>query len=237
MVSTAADEFQLLAFKLRSWAVQRNAKIFVIASAVGGEGKSFVALNLAAALAVSGSGTLLIDADIRAPFQHYSFPVPKNEGLLAYLQGSTELAATIIPTPIPGLSLMPSGGTSNRAPEYLASVKMDQLIQTVKGSEGYQYIIIDTPPSLLVPDAQILSRASDGTIIVTGCRQHRTRCHHEDVPDVRSAEPFRGGVEPVQALFFHSAKRTLWPLRPLWPIRALWKYSKYSKYADRDLRE
>ena len=78
MVSTAADEFQLLAFKLRSWAAQHdNAKVFVVASAVGGEGKSFVALNLAAALAVSGSGTLLIDADIRAPFQHYAFPVPK----------------------------------------------------------------------------------------------------------------------------------------------------------------
>ena len=123
MISTAADEFQLLAFKLRSWAAQRNAKVFVVASAVGGEGKSFIALNLAAALAVSGSGTLLIDADIRAPFQHYSFPVPKVDGLLGYLQGTTELAATIIPTPVPGLSLMPSGGTSNRAPEYLASAQ------------------------------------------------------------------------------------------------------------------
>ena len=90
MVSTAADEFQLLAFKLRSWAAQHeNAKVFVVASAVGGEGKSFIALNLAAALAVSGSGTLLIDADIRAPFQHYAFPVPKVDGLLGYLQGTT----------------------------------------------------------------------------------------------------------------------------------------------------
>ena len=55
-MATAADEFQLLAFKLRSWAAQRepNAKIFVVASAVGGEGKSFVALNLAAALGSVG---------------------------------------------------------------------------------------------------------------------------------------------------------------------------------------
>ena len=90
MISTAADEFQLLAFKLKSWAAQHDAKVFVVASGIGGEGKSFVALNLAAALAVSGSGTLLIDGDIRAPFQHYAFPVPKVDGLLGYLQGTTE---------------------------------------------------------------------------------------------------------------------------------------------------
>ena len=72
----------------------------------------------------------MIDGDIRAPFQHYAFPVPKVDGLLGYLQGTTEFAATILPTPVPGLSLMPSGGTSNRAPEYLASTKMDQLIET-----------------------------------------------------------------------------------------------------------
>ena len=108
MISSAADEFQLLAFKLRSWAVQRDAKVFVVASAVGGEGKSFVALNLAAALAVSGSGALLIDGDIRAPFQHYAFPVPKVDGLLGYLQGTAEFASTVVPTPVPGLSLLPA---------------------------------------------------------------------------------------------------------------------------------
>ena len=135
MISSAADEFQLLAFKLRSWAAQHdNAKVFVVASAVGGEGKSFIALNLAAALAVSGSGTLLIDADIRAPFQHYAFPVPKVDGLLGFLQGTTEFASTVMPTPVPGLSLMPSGGTSNRAPEYLASTRMDQLMETVSAA-------------------------------------------------------------------------------------------------------
>ena len=56
--------------------------------------------------------------------------MPKVDGLLGFLQGTTELATTIMPTPVPGLSLMPSGGTSNRAPEYLASVKMDQLMNT-----------------------------------------------------------------------------------------------------------
>src|SRR6202030_769824 len=56
-----------------------------------------------------------------------------------------------------------------------------------------------------------------------GCRQHRTRRNHQDVPDVRSAEPFRRGVEPVQAVLFHGAQRALWPVWPLWPIRALWE--------------
>ena len=189
MVGSAADEFQLLAFKLRSWAAQRNAKIFVVASAVGGEGKSFIALNLAAALAVSGSGTLLIDGDIRAPFQHYSFPVPKADGLLGYLQGTTELAATIVATPVPGLSLMPSGGTSNRAPEYLASNKMNQLIATVRASAAYQYIIIDTPPALLVPDAQILGGRGRNDRR-DGSRQHRARRDDQDVPYVRSVRTF-----------------------------------------------
>jgi len=168
MIGSAADEFQLLAFKLKSWAAQHDdAKVFVVASGIGGEGKSFVALNLAAALAVSGSGALLIDGDIRAPFQHYAFPVPKVGGLLGCLQGTTKFASSVLPTPVPGLSLLPSGGTSNRAPEYLASAKMDELMKTLKGSGAYQYIIIDTPPALLVPDAQILARAGDGTILVT----------------------------------------------------------------------
>ena len=194
MVSTAADEFQLLAFKLRSWAAQHdNAKVFVVASAVGGEGKSFVALNLAAALAVSGSGTLLIDADIRAPFQHYAFPVPKADGLLGYLQGTTEFAVHhSCRRRCPGLSLMPSGGTSNRAPEYLASVRMDQLMETLKHSNAYQYIIVDTPPALLVPDAQILATGGRWHNRRDGGRQHCTRRDHQDVSHVRSRESCSG---------------------------------------------
>ena len=222
-ISTAADEFQLLAFKLRSWAAQHdNAKVFVVASAVGGEGKSFVALNLAAALAVSGSGTLLIDADIRAPFQHYAFPVAKVDGLLGLLQGTTEFAATVLPTPVPGLSLMPSGGTSNRAPEYLASTKMDQLMETVRRSNAFQYVIIDTPPSLLVPDAQILATRGGWHDHRDGGGQHRACRDHQDVSDVRPAVSVRGGAEPVQAVAIDSAQRTLralWTLRQIRPLR------------------
>ena len=99
LISSAADEFQLLAFKLESWAVQRDAKVFVVASAVGGKGKSFVALNLAAALAVSGSGALFDRRRYPMTFQHYAFPVPKVDGLLGYLQGAAEFASTVVPTP------------------------------------------------------------------------------------------------------------------------------------------
>ena len=218
MVTTAADEFQLLAFKLRSWAAQHDrAKVFVVASAVGGEGKSFVALNLAAALAVSGSGALLIDADIRAPFQHYAFPVPKVDGLLGYLQGSVELASTILPTPVPGLSLMPSGGTSNRAPEYLASTRMDLLMETMRKSTAYQYIIIDTPPALLVPDAQILARGGDGTIVVTAADSTARAATTKTFMMFDPQSLFGVVLNRFKPSLFHRAQRALWPL---WTLRA-----------------
>ena len=164
----------------------------------------------------------MIDADIRAPFQHYAFPVPKVDGLLGYLQGTTEFVSTIMPTPVPGLSLMPSGGTSNRAPEYLASTKNGPVDRIrVKRSAAYQYIIIDTPPALLVPDAQILARAGDGTIIVTAAdstaRAATTKTFLMFDPD----DSVRRGAEPVQAFVFDRAQRALWPLWTVRPLRAL----------------
>jgi capsular exopolysaccharide synthesis family protein len=166
IVGTAADEFQLLAFKLKRWAAPRNAKIFVVASAVGGEGKSFVALNLAAALAASGSNVLLVDSDFRAPFQHYSLSVVPVLGLLGYLQGDADFETCIQPTPVAGLRLVAAGGICHRAPEHLVSHRMKEFLDTAKQSDLFRYVIVDTPPTLLVPDAQIMASVADATILV-----------------------------------------------------------------------
>ncbi len=166
IVTTASDEFQLLAFRLQMWASERKARVFVVASAVGGEGKSFVALNLAAALAASGSTALLIDGDFRAPYQHYSLDIDPSAGFLSFLKGTADINECVQATPIQGLGIVPAGGTCDRAPEYLSSQKMKEFMDALGNLDSFRYIIFDTPPALLVPDAQILAAAADGVVFV-----------------------------------------------------------------------
>lgn len=148
-----------------TFAIQKKtAQIVTITSSVPKEGKSFLATYLAYSFAKNGMKTLLIDGDLRVPVIHRSFNIPSSPGLANLLTEAIPLDTAIAITPLPTLFVLPAGKSQFNPTELFSLPKMRTIIETF--SEVFDKIIIDAPPSLLIPDALVLSKVSDGTILV-----------------------------------------------------------------------
>ena len=123
------EQFHLLAVGLQNWSEEQDKRVFMLTSALSGEGKSFMALNLAASLARIGNRVVLVDADLRSPTLHRAFNLTPMSGLVSYLAGETEFQACLQTTQIPGLFLVPAGGTSYTPTETLARPRMREFVQ------------------------------------------------------------------------------------------------------------
>lgn len=133
------------------------------------EGKTTVAVNLALTLSRSQEKVLLIDADVRKGRVAIYFKEQAKPGLTDYLAGQATLEEVTRASKISeNLFYIPCGSRTPRPYELIESGEMKRLIGAVK--EKYDYIVIDTPPALMIPDALALVKEVDGTIVV--CR-HR----------------------------------------------------------------
>jgi succinoglycan biosynthesis transport protein ExoP len=152
----------------------KNAKI-LITSSNPNEGKSVTAANLGVVLAQAGHKVLILDSDLRRPVQHKIFGLQNMKGLSDVLLGLgdaqipneilTLVQWNINKTPIKGLSVLTSGPLPPNPSELLGSNKMKEVIKVL--GEYYDYVLLDSPPVLVVTDASILTARTDGTIIVT----------------------------------------------------------------------
>jgi capsular exopolysaccharide synthesis family protein len=164
--SRAAEQFQVLRANLESLALERDKRVILITSAWPGEGKSFVALNLAVALARAGSNVLLVDADLGSPSLHLPFNLVALSGLLPYLEGKAEFAESITATPEPRLGLIAAGGVTLSGPEALAGSRMRALIEYARQLQPPHMILLDAPATAAGAEAQILSKLVDGALLV-----------------------------------------------------------------------
>lgn len=128
------------------------------------EGKSTISANLAISLAIDGRKVLLIDADMRHPRIHKLFAVPPMPGLSDAITGSASLHDIVRPTEIPNLSIICAGTTPPNPVSLLGSNIFGDALEGLR--EEFQHIIIDTPPTLGVPDSRILSPFIDAAILV-----------------------------------------------------------------------
>ena len=115
--------------------------------------------------------TLLIDADQRAPALHEIFNVQNSGGLSDYLRGRDGTQAETVQL-FPGLTLLPAGLATSDPMSGLTSRRMTQLMVDAAGS--FDFVIVDTPPVTLVPDASVLAPLVDATVLViaAGSTQH-----------------------------------------------------------------
>ena len=143
-----------------------------------GEGKSWIASNLAVTFAQTGKKVILIDADMRKGRQYTIFEVSPRPGLSNYLSGvvnnekdkrADDIKEFIQETEIENLSVISAGNIPPNPSELLVSHKMTRLINQLR--EMYDIIIFDGTPSLLVTDAIILSRLVDMTLLVTAHKE------------------------------------------------------------------
>jgi capsular exopolysaccharide synthesis family protein len=156
--------------KLRSRLLEsRDAspfKSFLVTSGVPGEGKTFVATNLALTLAGrDNSRVLLIDGDLRKPAVHTVLGTVSKPGFAEYLAGIAEIEDILQHGPIPNFSFIPAGEGAEHAAELTADRKVEVLMARM--ASAFDWIIIDSPPVIVVSDPVNLARACDAVLLVT----------------------------------------------------------------------
>jgi capsular exopolysaccharide synthesis family protein len=137
----------------------------MVTSALPQEGKTTTSINCAVVLAQKGIRVLLIDADLRRPSIHKTLGMGPRSGLSNVLTGSATLQQTITRSAIlPNLSILPAGTPPPNPAELLASPNMRNALEELRGQ--YDHIVVDTPPTLSVTDAVVLSPAADAIVLV-----------------------------------------------------------------------
>ena len=161
-----AEEMRALRTQLliRWYNPEQGRKSLVVASPEPGEGRSYVAANLAIVFSQLGARTLLVDADLRSPRQHEIFGIPQGHGLSTLLAGRAEHKATFPVTGLNRLSVLPAGPLPPNPQELLSRTVFAAFMKDLQGS--YDVVIIDTPPAKSYADAQnVAFRAGDAIVV------------------------------------------------------------------------
>ena len=146
-----------------------DGQMILITSALAGEGKSFTCINLALSLARERDHTvLLVDADVAKPHISRIFGADDEPGLLDLLDYSqpADYRDFVMPTSVPGLSLLPAGKTRSYATELLASNRMEDLIRRLGEDDPHRIVVFDSPPVLLTSEARVLTRLVGQVVLV-----------------------------------------------------------------------
>jgi protein-tyrosine kinase len=159
-------------------------RTLAIVSAERGDGRSYIAANLAVAFSQLGQKTLLIDADMRNAGQHALFGIENRSGLSALLSGRGVAEALIQQVPgLPGLSLLPAGTRPPNPLELLARPLFPQLLEHLAGR--FDVILLDSPAASQYADAQSVTLRARSALIVA--RKDATRMRRmRGISDVMS---------------------------------------------------
>jgi len=168
--SSMSEAIRTLRTNLQFTSVDKKIKTILVTSSVPGEGKSFVAANLAAAFADSGSKVLLVDSDIRKGRQHAIFGRHNKKGLSNLLLKDVNEAYRnyIYESGITNLDLIFKGTTPPNPSELLNSDKNKNLISILE--QEYDIIIFDGAPINGLPDSLVVSTLVDGVIIIAAAK-------------------------------------------------------------------
>lgn len=169
--SAMSESIRTLRTNLQFASVDKKIKTILVTSSVPGEGKSFIAANLACAFANSGSKVLLVDSDIRKGRQHRIFGSHNKKGLSNLLLDDVKNVYSdyVNETVIKNLSVIYKGMTPPNPSELLNSDKNKQLISIL--ADNFDVVIFDGAPIVGLPDSLIMSTLVDGVIIVTACKE------------------------------------------------------------------
>lgn len=145
----------------------------LITSAVGGEGKSTLASQLAVRCGNAGASTLLIDCDLRRPSLGRLLDVPEGAGIVDVLRNTAELEDVLIHLDRFGCDFLPAGLPEANPARIILGQRLGPLLERLRRS--YDVVIVDSPPVLPVPDALTLGRFVDGAVLATRYDASRMR--------------------------------------------------------------
>lgn len=161
--SNIRDTYHLLLENLKFVASDISFKTMLITSAVQGEGKSEIAVNLAMSFSQVGRKVLLIDADMRFPRQHYALNIPNKLGLSHVISGQVT-AEHAIQAVRENLDVLTAGVVPPNPVAMLESKRAETLLNTLR--QEYDLVIIDTSPIIEHADASLLANMADSMLIV-----------------------------------------------------------------------
>jgi protein-tyrosine kinase len=148
----------------------QNGRLIMLASALPGDGKTFTSVNLALSLALEKDiQTLLIDADVAKPHISSLFGVQAEPGLLDVLRDEAlDVESLILPTDVPGLSILPAGRPCETATELLASARMQAVVAQLSAAAANRIALFDSPPLLLTTESRALTGVVGQVVLIVG---------------------------------------------------------------------
>ena len=153
-------------------------RLLVVSSIQSGEGKTFVAGNLATVLALDGKRVVLVDANLRSPGQHSLFQTSNVSGLSDYLQGKAELSAVIRNTETEGLSLISAGVAGSNPAALLSGESFQDLLNYLLNE--FDIVLLDTPALGLVADARLAMQTAGRNLFVV----RRGKSNYESLENI-----------------------------------------------------
>ena len=161
-----AEQFRTLRSRLSQIREKRPLKTVLVGSAMPGEGKSFVAANLAQAFVRQhGRRAVLIDADLRCARLHEYLGTRGGPGLTEFLQGKADESSILLRNSVlDGLFFIPRGGEVKNPAELIANGRFKILLERL--APFVDWIVVDSPPAVPVADASLLAGMCDGVLLV-----------------------------------------------------------------------
>jgi receptor protein-tyrosine kinase len=152
----------------RSAAPVERANLIMVTSSLPGEGKTFVAINLAISIAMELDTTvLLVDADVSRPSVLQRLNLPPSAGLLDVLtDNSRSVSDVLLRTSLDKLSVLPAGAPKGHATELLASVQMARLVEELANRYPDRIIVFDAPPLLASTESRVLATHMGQVVVV-----------------------------------------------------------------------
>ena len=167
-----AEAFKTVRTNVLFSSAEEGMRTLVVTSAGPGEGKSLVASNLAIAMAQAGQRVLLIDADMRRPRVHEIFELNQEPGLSNVLAGNAKSSESVHKSATAGLWVLPAGHIPPNPAELLGSKRYADFVASL--ATHFDWVIIDTPPVMVVADASICANKATGVVFVVGA-DHTSR--------------------------------------------------------------
>ncbi len=190
--SHEAEQFKMLTANIENYRFRDMAngnktictpppRVIMVTSTRPGEGKSFVAANLAMSIAKNtNKHVLLIDADLRSPTIHKYFGYTNARGLSEYLSKKDSLAKLFIKPGVGNLTVLTAGIARENSYRLLSSARMTGLIKGLQAKCPDLYVIIDTAPPKLVAESKVIAELADGIALTV----NHNRTNQAEISDL-----------------------------------------------------
>ena len=162
--SAAAEAVRNMRTTLMLSSIEKSPQAIMLTSTVPGEGKTFQSMALAQNFAGTGRRTLLLDGDIRRRTMDSYFPVKDKPGLVSVVSGQSPLEEAVYRSDLLGIDVLLGEESSINAADFFNSAEFRDVFETLRAR--YDYIVVDTPPTLLVPDSRLIGQFVDAALYV-----------------------------------------------------------------------